>query len=479
MFAHNRFLFLTFSDVFLKIISVNLVGSKPEIFFSAQRSLPTGVVFDDKVIDFVRFKEEVRRFFAENQDNFKSSRVVLALNEQEVFLDRLVIDSLAGNLKSEISKYLEPRLPYSLSEATVRFRKSSTNSLQLIITKHQLIRDLVSIFENTQFELNKLEPLPLPCSSLLAEEVEPYIFVLSEDQMLEFGLVIKGIVVFSSSLKLLRNAKESQKEFVATIKKLIEVEYERNKVANTPLRNIFIVGQDADSFKNFLESEDLKPVVIDLLEGFQFTDSSDIQDYSKALLTASAAKELLSFSKEDDTGINVKNQGHNLRFPVKKFLLVIFLLAIILLAAIGVLFYLPLSPNKVVNKQNDVQKLEQINSKPTASTSAEKAVETPIPTPTPPTLNKTELKMQILNGTTTKGLAGQTRDFLVSKGYSVTNIGNAESSSYDQTIIKFKVSKEVALDDLTKVLSERYSVIRGDHLNESDQFDIIIIVGRK
>ena len=480
MFTHSRFLFLTYSDASLKIISVDLVGSKPKIIFFDQHNLPSGVVFDDRIVDFIRFKEEVRRFLAANRDDLKSRKVILALNEQEVFLDRYILDSSLTNLKDGIGKYLEPRLPYPLNDATVRFRKISTDSIQLISTKHQLIRDLVSIFENTEFELKKLEPLPLPYLSLLSEEQEPYIFVLAEDQTLEFGLVINKVIVFTSSSRLLKDIRSSQREIVTTTRNLIAVEYEKNKVANTTLRNIFIVGQDAALLKDFFAEENLKPAVIDLLENFTLENSSDIVDYTKALLTATAENEILSFSVKDEIGVNEKNPGSS--FPLKRFLLVGFLVIIILVSIVGGLLSFGVIPfssntNEATGKSNEIKKATQSASKATTSSSDQKPVEEQ--TPPIPTINKSELKIQILNGTTTKGLAGQTKDLLVSKGYSVTNIGNAESSNYDQTIVKFKVSKEATLDDLTSALSERYSVIRGDHLNEGDQFDIIIIIGGK
>ena len=484
MFSHNRFLFLTFSDVSLKIISVDLIGSKPKIVFFDQHSLPPEVVFDDKVVDLPRFREEVRKFLAVNEDDLKSHRVVLALNEQEVFLNRFNLNSSLPNLKSEIGKYLEPRLPYSLDEATVRFRKISSSFIQLISTKHRLICDLVSIFENTKFELVKLEPLPLPCLNLLANQQEPYLFVLAEDQTLEFGLIINKVIVFSSSLKLLKELRSSQKEIITTVKDLIDNEYENNKVTNTTLRNIFLVGQDSNILKEFFERENLKPVVIDLLENFTLENSSGIVDYAKALLTASAEKELLSFSEKDEIGINDKSPSSSFSSRIKRLSITTLLLASFFSVFIGA-FLLFKSFFKERAGSNEIKMASQSASKTTTSSSEQKQpTQKPIATEsqttiTTATINKADLKIEVLNGTTIKGLAKETKGFLVSKGYTVTNTGNATNSDYDQTIVKYKISKEAALEDLTSTLSERYSISRGDHLNENDQFDIIIIIGRK
>ena len=120
-----------------------------------------------------------------------------------------------------------------------------------------------------------------------------------------------------------------------------------------------------------------------------------------------------------------------------------------------------------------------VSTKSVSTTAVEKKVVEPPIKPPVAVINKQDYIIEVLNGTGTKGLAGQTKDFLTSKGYNVTTVGNAPSAIYEQTVIQYKVSKEAVLTDLTSTLSERYSVIRGDQLSENDRFDIIIIVGRK
>lgn len=65
-------------------------------------------------------------------------------------------------------------------------------------------------------------------------------------------------------------------------------------------------------------------------------------------------------------------------------------------------------------------------------------VSTPIPTPTPNPLIRSDWSLEVLNGTTSSGLAKKISDKLVSLGYPVVKSGNADKSTYTQTQIFIK-----------------------------------------
>jgi len=63
-----------------------------------------------------------------------------------------------------------------------------------------------------------------------------------------------------------------------------------------------------------------------------------------------------------------------------------------------------------------------------------------VPTAAPATDEKTRLaqegaRVEILNGTNTKGLAARTRTFLQGRGVNVVRIGDADRYTYTQTLI--------------------------------------------
>ncbi|MDO8260600.1 MAG: LytR C-terminal domain-containing protein [Candidatus Magasanikbacteria bacterium] len=479
MFPKRRYCILTFSDLNLKVISIDFASTKPKIIFYDQTELSPGIVFDDEIIDLIRFKEEVRKFLFTNEGNFESKKIILALNEQEVFFNKFVLKENPEKLKVEISNYLQTKLPYDIKTSTVHFKKISDDTYQLLSTKHQLIKDIAGIFENTNFELSKIELLPFACLNLLEKETEPYIFILSEDQTLQFALVIDKIMIFSASIKLSKSIKDSKEQFLKTIKKLV-LEYEANKVNNVTLKNIFIVGQGSETISEFLGEPELSPTVVKLEEKFSGETSSDVSDYTKALLLGSAMNNSLSFTKSEETGISEKNTQAKNRLSFFKFSTKLYLIIIFgVLLSLVVFFIMNFSKAKV-NKTSNTEK----NSVATVSSKKKTVVSQTNPQPVQKTipvvvLNKADVKIEVLNGTPTKGLASQTKTFLVGKGFNVVAVGNAANDKYEQTTIQIKPSKKAIQDDLTRTLSERYSIVIGDHLSENDKYDIIIILGRK
>ncbi len=482
MFSSKRFIFLTFSDIAIKVSLIDVALKKPKIIFTDQKTLPEGVVFDEKIADFVRFKEEVRSFLLRNKSNLKTKKVVFGINEQEVFFHKIDLTDGSESKPEAISTFLNTRLPFTIQEASVRYLQKVKYSTAIISTKFLLLQDLASIFESTGFKLVSLSPIPLACLNLLNKEIEPYLFALIEDQSLQFALVINQTIVFSASLKLIKTLESSKTLIVKTIKNLVEVEYTNHKKEHLSLRNVFVVGNEAEIIKIFLSEENLKVETIDLLKQFEAEDTSDLVNYIKNLFLSFAFDNELNFvGRKFTSGIEeankLKMKTINFGFLAKT--VVGFLVVILIISSSGFIWQ-----NVVTNKKG-TQSVATVSPKVEKPVSTPSAVVVEKPVVDPPiqqsvtVINKQDYIIEVLNGTGTKGLAGQTKDFLTSKGFSVTTVGNAPTANYEQTVIQAKTSKQAIVSDLTSILSERYSVIRGDQLSENDRFDIIIIVGRK
>lgn len=104
---------------------------------------------------------------------------------------------------------------------------------------------------------------------------------------------------------------------------------------------------------------------------------------------------------------------------------------------------------------------------------------TPAAEATPvPDLDRTELKIQILNGSGTPGFAGKAKDHLLSLGYENIETGNAGSYDYEETEIAIKESMEGYLDMLKVDLVEKYVVAsKTTTLDEDEEYDVIITLG--
>ena len=97
-----------------------------------------------------------------------------------------------------------------------------------------------------------------------------------------------------------------------------------------------------------------------------------------------------------------------------------------------------------------------------------------------PTLDKTSVKVRVLNGSGTTGKAASVKDLLETDGWKVSSIGNADSSDFKTTEVRVKDSAKSFEDAIIKDLSSKYSAGPSkDSLQSTDSADIEVIVGAK
>ncbi len=91
-----------------------------------------------------------------------------------------------------------------------------------------------------------------------------------------------------------------------------------------------------------------------------------------------------------------------------------------------------------------------------------------------------EFSIKVLNGSGTAGEAAKVRDILEEADFIVEDIGNADASTYEKTIIKAKkhVSKEY-LDLLREEIGKLYLLDENETLEESEDTDVVVIIGRE
>lgn len=105
---------------------------------------------------------------------------------------------------------------------------------------------------------------------------------------------------------------------------------------------------------------------------------------------------------------------------------------------------------------------------------------TPSPTPVPVAVNKDELEVQILNGGGVAGAATKMKTFLEEKGYTVSEVGNAEEYTYEQTEVHVKKSVSGNLPEIKKELEEAYTVgAAAEDLPDDSKYDVRVIVGKE
>jgi len=125
-----------------------------------------------------------------------------------------------------------------------------------------------------------------------------------------------------------------------------------------------------------------------------------------------------------------------------------------------------------------ISKLSTVESSPTPIVSIEPQ-SSPSASPSA-SVKRSEVKVQVLNGSGTSGLAGKAKTYLEGLGYKDVAVGNAGSSDFAETEIQIKDGIKGFLDTITTDLSKNYTVSEETKvLIASSKFDIVITLGKK
>ena len=83
------------------------------------------------------------------------------------------------------------------------------------------------------------------------------------------------------------------------------------------------------------------------------------------------------------------------------------------------------------------------------------------PTPTAGEVNKKEISIEVLNGTSISGLAGNVKTALTKLGYTDIKTGNASSKDYETTEVKFASSVPTSIkDEILAELNKTYQEVK-------------------
>lgn len=153
--------------------------------------------------------------------------------------------------------------------------------------------------------------------------------------------------------------------------------------------------------------------------------------------------------------------------PKKNNKTMLFVVIGILLAVLIGWFFMTQQPKKTDEVKNDVVVEEK----------------TPTPTTEKPKIDKSSVKIQVINGTGTPGQAGIVVKALEDAGYSADNIktGNAEEFDNSTTSITARDNFEEIVSDIKEVLKSTFDKITvvSPNLDKDSEFDIVVVTGGK
>lgn len=111
----------------------------------------------------------------------------------------------------------------------------------------------------------------------------------------------------------------------------------------------------------------------------------------------------------------------------------------------------------------------------------EKEVVETIPTASPSsTIKRSEIKLQVLNGSGIAGLAGKAKTYLEDLGYLDVAVGNATKSDFTDSVVSVKNTSKEFSEAVIADLSKNYSVAKEtETLSTTSKYDFVITLGNK
>lgn len=94
-------------------------------------------------------------------------------------------------------------------------------------------------------------------------------------------------------------------------------------------------------------------------------------------------------------------------------------------------------------------------------------------------LDRSDLSIEIQNGSGVAGAATKMSDKLKALGYDISSTGNADNFDYEETIIQVTSAKKAYLDILEKDLSDDYTIESATADLTGPDADAIIIIGKE
>lgn len=143
-------------------------------------------------------------------------------------------------------------------------------------------------------------------------------------------------------------------------------------------------------------------------------------------------------------------------------------ITVVIIFIAGVLWYFRENAVKQISQEDEI----------TSTPSPSRVSPTPASDSAKLAIDYSKYKIKVLNGSGIGGAAAKGKEILESEKFIVDEIGNAETSDYDLTVIHAK--KEVPsafLDKLKSVLEETYLLGSDEKLEETEEADVVIIIG--
>jgi hypothetical protein len=419
--------------------------------------LPKTAANDTQIID----TNYIARTVSETLNStltFKGKAPILhfLIEPQDVILKFVTVNKKNGDIDSQIVNEIKSKLTdINIDDLYFSYQKIAPFVYQFLGVKKTILEKYIEISDLLKFELKSVIPWVLMLPKYVNSS-DPCIFVSKNLTNQTIALSELNGIYFSSVFDQEKSPEELQK--------LVSELSVYKRVA--PITKVYSLNTDFFSLDPSYQIQKLK---------VNNVENAESSEYLLHLLYYSLLETNPSIL---GTQLNLLNA---LPLPAvqKKNTSLVYVGAAVGVAA--VIFVLLAGLNTLnKNDMNNSDKLAQNTDSPTVLGNETVNESTQAVSEEPKKdLKKSDLSIRVENGAGIPGVAAKARDFLKGLGYNVLEIGNAEESDRQTTLVKIKAAKadykDMILDDMKKT----YQVTLEDTLPDSSAYDVLVLVGVK
>jgi len=445
----------------------------------------------------------------------KATSLQVIIGDNLSFLTPVFIPSSDKDLKDKVLEEAAKVLPESLDDLGVDWKQvyqaEGMTAVQLFAVQKPFLSLLGRATQSAGLKIESIEPVAYVLSRVVPDSSDA-VMVIWEDDVTEAAVIHQGQVLASTqitdlsvysaiesllslvqdkyglnvdSIVMPTKAKKISKDKLAekTGKKVIAKDFD---LMATAANKADIKGDDEDVLnitpKEVFAEEESMPEISPDPEDDQsvqesadqeVSDSSDDQSMPEIKPMAPKLPKMSQTENppdepEEPQPISAMETKSKPPFPTKLVVLAFFLLAIVTTVVIGgVIVY----KNAIVGRTSSSQSF-QATPEPTRTPEA-------TPTPTPATeIDRTQVKIQVLNGSGIKGLASKVVAALEKAGYQDVKSGNADNFDHTKTEASTGSDNQALLDLVSADLKDSYPIATTDTNLKSSSFDVVITLGQ-
>lgn len=372
----------------------------------------------------------------------------ILLSEDFVYVVTLSFPKDTAITRNIVGQKAQELIPEDLHETTWDYRQTKAVS-QTQQQTTQVVAVIRSLFENLSVAIGKsginietIEPLSYALARFTKRQDKPILFVYIDEEAL-LTLAYKQVVIATQLLNRIPDL-NNMLQFIA---------YAKERFSLEP-KTVVFCGNTKNINPKLYTNEDF---------------TIEIQDINPMISTA--YKDDLKGKDEDVLNIGLLQMLPSKNITQKKPFPTIIIAVIGCIVSIAIFAEIIVYKNIFSKKTHEVSKISKSVSTPTLS---------PIPVTTKTQeIDRSAYSISILNASGKNGQATKAKKFLEENGFNVVKTGNAEREDQEKTEIRFKqnVPKELA-SLLDKTLETLYDFSVGINLEENQEVDILIVIGK-